>query len=160
MSDAGGDIPYRSKLRPSDIKPLLPWVTMAERQGTRHLIPTIVGSAIDDVLQASFTGVNLFDFMPKEVADRFDAFYTNITDIPCCGHMVRTLAGENGLMRGYHSTQLPLRSASGQIDRLVGIVSVSKEQPLLTEFGKPQDIQTVDITAEDYIDLGFGVPKL
>ncbi len=158
VADAGGKVPERAAVRPADIKPLLPWIAMAERQGPLHLVPTIIGSAVDEVLQASFTGINLFEYWEEEMFEPMDAFYSNITDVPCGGYNVRTLAGQNGLQRLYHSSMYPLKGRSGKIDRLVGIISVSQKEPLLTEFGTPGDIKTLDVAHIDYIDIGFGVP--
>ncbi|MFC4349225.1 PAS domain-containing protein [Kordiimonas lipolytica] len=159
MQDAGGAIPQRSAVHPSDIKPMLPWIAMAERQGPRHLVPTIIGSAVDEVLQASFTGINLFEYWDEDMFDPMDTFYSNITDVPCGGYNVRTLVGQNGLQRLYQSSMYPLKGRSGKIDRLIGIISVAKSEPLLSRFGKPKDIKTLDVAHIDYIDIGFGVPE-
>jgi len=159
MRDAGGVIPTRASIRPHDLKPVLPWVVMAERHGHGHLKPTLIGSAVDEVLQASFTGVNLFDYLDGDVASRLDTFYSNITDQPCGGIMERMLASENGLMRSYTSSLYPLVGSSGRMDRLVGVVSIAKTEPMLSGFGKPKDIQTIGVVSETYFDLGFGVPE-
>jgi hypothetical protein len=158
MAEAGGQVPKRSDVRPSDMKTMLPWVVMGERSGPRQMIPTVIGSAIDEVLHASFTGINLFDFLPEEIAVRLDAYYSNITDTPCGGYVERTLASDSGLLKGYQTTLFPLVGAEGKVDRLIGIVSVMKTDPLMDHFGKPRDVQTVAITKEEYIDIGFGVP--
>lgn len=159
MRDADGKIPKRASIRPHDLKAMLRWIVMAERHGRGHLKPTLIGSAVDEVLQASFTGVNLFDYLEGDVASRLDTFYSNITDQPCGGIMERMIASESGLMRGYTSSLYPLVGSSGKVDRIVGVVSISKAEPMMNEFGKPNDIQTVGVVSENYIDLGFGVPK-
>ncbi|NVJ69222.1 MAG: PAS domain-containing protein [Alphaproteobacteria bacterium] len=150
-------MPPRISVRPADIKPMLPWTVLAERDGPGHLVPTVIGSAVDDILRVSLTGLNLFDHWSEELGAQMDEFYSSITDTPCGGFMVRSLETSGGLLKDYISSLFPLVGASGKVDRVFGLISVSKEEPLLASFGRPEDIET-SVTDMSFIDIGFGVP--
>lgn len=153
-----GDVPSRAQVDLAKLKPYLGWVTLAERQGPRHLVPTVMGSAVDEVLQTSLTGVNLFEYLPDEIAETTDCFYSHIVGQPCGGFMVRTLVGHNEIMRGYRSLQLPLRGATGEINRMIGVIAVSAVPPVASKFGSPSEVNTVEISEIRYLNIGFGLP--
>jgi len=154
-----GAMPSRGDIRPTDLKAILPWVVIAVRSGSRDFTPVVVGSGIDELLQASYTGVNLFDNWDEGEAAIMDAHYGRVLSQPCAGLLVRTIEGRFGVLKDYQSFLLPLRGEDGEASQFLGSISVAKQPPNDLSFGKPDDLGTLAINSIDYFDIGYGVPS-
>lgn len=154
-----GGIPSRSQIRPSNIKNILPWITMAESSGPHHMVPTLIGSAVDEVLQSSLTGINLFDIWSDEIATEMAEFYGHVLNTPCGGHLVRTIVVPTGTVKGYMSLVLPLKSDDGVVNRTIGAISVDIDTPPVSSLVPPDMVKTLEINAVTYLDTGFGIPE-
>lgn len=153
-----GGLPSRGDIRPADLKAILPWVVIASRSGPRDFTPLVVGSGIDELLQASYTGVNLFDRWEENEAAIMDAHYGRVLAQPCAGLLVRTIEGRFGVLKDYQSFLLPLVGDDGVVDRFLGSISVAELPPNDLSFGKPDELGTLAINSITYFDIGFGVP--
>ena len=77
------DLPYRSQLRPADIKPMLKWMFMFDRQpcqdSWRYRV-RLQGTAVCDLCHGNYEGAYLDSFTSLECytsrADMFDAAFT------------------------------------------------------------------------------------
>ena len=154
-----GGIPSRADVRPQDMKEMLAWIVLAESSGPGNLVPTVVGSAIDEILHVAFTGKNLVSFYPPEIAVGVDQFYQAILTHPCGGVFTRNLEGKFGRVKGYQSLLLPLKGRSGEINRMIGAISVAGAEDEIAGFGRPADLKTLKILDLAYLDIGHGVPE-
>lgn len=156
--DAGG-VPSRPAVSPAEMKPILPWILVVDREGPRHIVPRIVGSAVEEALQARLTGLNFFDIWPEELASKMDVFYSHLTNQPCGGDLVRTVKSPSGILKGYRTTLFPLLDGQRNITKLLGVVSAKTVADPVQQYAEPKDLVTLDLNDVSYIDIGFGVPQ-
>ncbi|WP_262690747.1 PAS domain-containing protein [Kordiimonas aestuarii] len=153
-----GRIPRRTDLNPQNIKPLLAWVVMARSSGPGNLVPTVIGSAVDEILHMSFTGRNLLDMYPVPLREIIDGFYQTILTTPCGGMFTRNLGSSFGSVKGYRSLLLPLEDRDGEVSQMVGVITVAGLENEAPGFGKPKDVSSVQLLDLRYLDIGFGAP--
>tara|TARA_R110002096_G_scaffold65010_8_gene158390 strand:- start:163 stop:687 length:525 start_codon:yes stop_codon:yes gene_type:complete len=155
---AQGGVPARSDVNPLHLKKILSWVLLAEWHGPRKLIPTVVGSGIDEALGSNFTGVNMFDYYPDDVSDDMEAFYQHILAQPCGGYLVRNVAKKNGAVGRLEAMMFPLHDERGLRNRIIGSMFVTNKVLAQAHEADKRTFMSMSIVELSYQDLGFGVP--
>ncbi len=121
-------------------------------------MPTVIGSAVDEILHMSLTGLNLLDMYPADLKALVDDFYQSILRQPCGGLFTRNLESSFGKVKGYQSLLLPIADDAGTICQMVGVITVSGMVEESPGFGHPEDIRSVKLLDMHYLDIGFGAP--
>ncbi|WP_160328600.1 MULTISPECIES: PAS domain-containing protein [Kordiimonas] len=158
MADEGG-IPYRRKFNPIEIKTILPKMVLIEHSAPRKAVPRIVGSAVDEFLQASYTGHNLYDLWDDAHGDVMEAFYGTIMKHPCGGWTQRTVKTHYGIVHSYDILLLPFRNRDGDITLTMGTFAMQGAVKTELRFGQPENVELLTVNDQKYLDIGFGVPE-
>lgn len=154
-----GGVPARSVVNPFDLKKILSWVLLLEWNGPRNLVPTLVGSAIDEAMGANFTGANMFDYYPTPVADAHEMFYKTILGHPCGGYLVRGVSKKNGAEGTLEALMFPLTDETGEINRLIGSMFFNNKQMASPSEPDKRTFTSMSIVELGFRDIGFGVPE-
>lgn len=152
-------VPTRADVDPNQFKKILSWVLLAEWHGPRHLVPTLVGGAINDALGGNATGANIFEYYPDDVSEALEPYYQKLLSHPCGGFFVRSLEKKNGAAGTLEAQFYPLRDNSGQINRLIGSMFFQKTERARPGSEDHMTFSSMSITQMDYLDIGYGVPK-
>lgn len=158
MTDEGG-IPYRKKFNPIEVKSILPVMVLIEHSPPRKAVPRIVGSAVDEYLQASYTGHNLYELWDEAHGDVMEAFYGAILKQPCAGWTKRTVKTHYGIVHSYDILLLPFRNRDGDITLTMGTFSMQGSVTPELRFGQPENVELLTVNDQKYFDIGFGVPE-
>lgn len=158
LFEAKGGVPARSDINPLHLKKILSWVLLAEWHGPDHLVPTVVGSAIDEALGSNFTGVNMYDYYPSEIADTMTAYYKNILTQPCGGYLVRDVAKKNGAVGTLETLMFPLCDEQGLRNRLIGSMFIKNKELAQPNEPDKRTFISMAVTTMEYQNIGFGVP--
>lgn len=153
-----GTIPARADVNPMYLKKILSWVLLLESEGPRHIVPSLVGSNINDAMGSNFTGMNMFDYYPAPVADIHEAFYRDITTTPCGGYIVRKVEKKNGIRGTLEALLFPLTGPDGGVNRFIGSMYLSNKEMIIPENEDRLNFTSMSIVEIRYEDIGFGVP--
>ncbi|MEX0299770.1 MAG: PAS domain-containing protein [Kordiimonas sp.] len=158
LFNAQGGVPARSDINPLHLKKILSWVLLAEWHGPKNLVPTVVGSDIDDALGSNFTGVNMFDYYPAEVAEGMQEYYQNILIQPCGGFLVRDVAKKNGAVGTLEALMFPLHDERGLRNRLIGSMFIKNKETAQPNNPDKRTFTSMAITKVEYQDIGLVCP--
>jgi len=152
-------VPLKSDINPLELKKILSWILLIELRGPRDLVPTVVGSGIDNALGSHFTGKNMYDFYPEDLAQAHEVFYDKILSQPCGGFLVRNIAQKSGNLGTLEISVYPLKGPDGIINRLIGSLSLKGTALAKADLSNKLAFMNVSIVETKFIDIGFGVPS-
>ncbi|WP_333698167.1 PAS domain-containing protein [Kordiimonas lacus] len=119
-----GQIPSRAQIHPKDIQRILPWLSIGKYIKPRVMVPTLVGSAIDESIGTPLTGKNIFEILPSDAWAHYEYFYDTVCETPCFGRIRRSFLTPYGRYAQLCSLYAPLRSNTDGEMLLLGCSSV------------------------------------
>lgn len=153
-----GLLPHRRDIRPSRAASLLRDIVMVEaRVGDKpSLRVRLIGSAIQERIQADITGADYLDFRPKEIRNLTVEFARTIVSRPCGFWQTMPMHYARGFAQNFELTAFPVIGDDTPLviclmNPLGGLVEPAKlkDQPVLAESS----------TALQFIDIGAGKPS-
>lgn len=151
-------IPPRASVNPLHLKKILSWVLLLEWRGPRYVVPTVVGSAIDEAMGSNFTGVNMFDYYPEAVQAAHETYYLTILTHPCGGYLERNVSKKNGAVGTLEALMFPLKDQQGQVNRLIGSMFFTNKELPQPHIPDKRTFTHMSVSKIEYRDIGYGVP--
>jgi hypothetical protein len=154
---AGCSIPGKSAFNPADIKEFLPFIMIHESLGRFSASSQLVGTAIDELIGKSYTGVNLYDLYAKEDHELFARMHGNLLQVPCGARSQHCVLLADGRHLSIPCIHLPLANDAGTPIYLLTLIGPPGGHAPGDATPGEGGIITMEKTVE-YLDLGCGLP--
>ncbi|MDP6564354.1 MAG: PAS domain-containing protein [Alphaproteobacteria bacterium] len=154
-----GLMPSRSDVRLENLKPVLPWITLAEVPSNSEIIFRLAGTMIRELLGVELTGRNLLDLTEPALRERRGHRSYRTAAQPCGAIWIWRVGYRGGGVEQVEQLALPLRP--NEADKPPQLMTVTGP---LGEGMRPVPLSRLQIleSAEyhHFIDIGAGEPDI
>ena len=153
-------LPHHNTIAPRQIVKLLPWIFIADLKAEEEVTIRLAGTGIEDIQNASLTGLNLFDTYGADKS-RYRMLFEKITSHPCGALTDRATFSSDKIHGYYQSLYLPLSDDSGAISRIIGIITMegTGDSPFLSEPRNLDSLMLGETSGFWLLDIGHGLPN-
>jgi hypothetical protein len=126
---AGRPAPFRSEIRPGDIKGILPYVFILERENKEIYRFRLAGTGLCNVYGMEFRGHNLLSMWREECHTELRAALSAVTDDASISVADYTASTNDGREAAFEMILLPLAQDNGALTRVLGAAVPVDEFP-------------------------------
>ncbi len=156
---AGTVLPARRELRPTDLRDVIPRLSLLKRQHRYQVNVSMIRTGYNTSWRSPFVGINSFDLTTPSMRENSAKLYEAVLDQPCGALMTENILSKSGKQRCVHSLYLPLADRSGQARYIVGC-SAYQHKPCFENTNErlvPAHDQVLDV---EFLDIGAGQPAV
>lgn len=118
--------PFRSEISPRSLPDVLDTLFILEQLAPNDLRVRIAGLTICEMMGMEVRGQTPMTFFEKHARDRFDAVVENVLTRPTIARLALSTTDKLGNAGNVEMILLPLRSDFGDVNRIIGCVTVPK----------------------------------
>ena len=150
-------IPHKSQLNPSDIKPLLPFMSVVEHIPERSTAKfRLLGTAVEERFGKNFAGQEFSIDRNDQNNNAMSHMLAHVLSRPCGCRVVVEEEYRTSRKGVVESINLPFAGPDG-VSRFV--ISVAKQiSEYVRDFSEERGLEGQSIYEYDFVDLGYGVP--
>jgi len=151
---SGGEVPFKSDLRPENLKTVLPRILIYEYVSPDDIRIRLSGTATYKGYKRDLTGENYLDLVPDSYREGASRRLHAIVQQPCA--LITALSGPAGkdIDGLYEVLGLPLKAPNGKIRYSVHSCDLVDRG----ERGSGVGRKKLESLEAQYVDIGFGIP--
>ncbi len=152
-------LPARRDLLPTDLRDVMPRVSLLKRHQRYQVHVSMIGTAINTGWRSPFIGMNSFDLTSPSMRENNAKLYASVLDQPSGALLTENIATKNGQQRCMHSLYLPLADNAGGANYIIGC-SAYRRKPCFSTTNERLITAHDHVMDVEFIDLGTGIPAV
>lgn len=150
-------LPMRSQLKPSDIKPLLPFMSVVEHIPERQTAKfRLLGTAVEERFGKNFAGQELPITEDVQSNNAMAHMLANIFTLPCGCRVVVEEEYRTTRKGVVESINLPFAGPDGRTQFAISVAKQISEY--IRDLTEERGLEGQSVFEYDFMDIGFGVP--